>query len=59
MQSFMTLIGRSKREHGKHTDIKTDEGTYVPMEMTWVDNKTAATEYPFNISEKKKTTFDN
>ena len=46
------------KEHGKHYDIKTREGSFTPMEQTWMEykqNSNLQNEYPTSIFAQYKS----
>jgi len=38
-QYLISLFNIQPKEHGKHTDIRTQENVYIPMEQTWMEYK--------------------
>ena len=38
-QYIISLFNIQPKEHGKHTDIRTRDNVYVPMEQTWMEYK--------------------
>ena len=54
-QYLISLFNIQPKEHGKHTDIRTQENVYIPMEQTWMEYKqtyNSQNEYPHLISDK-------
>ena len=56
MQTYLiSLFNIQPKEHGKHTDIRTNENVHIPSEQTWMEYKqtyNSQNEYPHLISDK-------
>ncbi len=54
-QYLVSLFNIQPKEYGKHTDIRTQDNVYIPMEQTWMEYKqtyNSQNEYPHLISDK-------
>jgi hypothetical protein len=57
-QYIISLFNIRPKEHGKHTDIRTQDNTYIPMEQTWMEykqNSNQQNEYPYTVMGGKKS----